>query len=182
MAIDSNIAPNAITDESDDTYEMSYQNVLGLLSTISNQVADLNKNPAKKNFTSNLDQLYSSLVKCVPIFPESSATPNLASPAKKSRERKFSASDKQLRLVANEKSKPGRKPLKKTLKKPDTPMKQELMKALLNPKIDKRVSKRLFQKGKKPKNVQSKVDTNQPKRGRGRPRKNVQKSAQTEEK
>ena len=102
---------NVIATQSYDNYETSYQNVLRLLSTISNQLVDLNNKPAKESLKPHLDQLYSSLLKCVPFFTASTDCPNLASLAKVNRKRKLSESDKQLRLVANEKSKPGRKPL-----------------------------------------------------------------------
>ena len=118
--------------ELEQNYETSFQNVSRLMSTISNQLRELNDQPNKECFQPHLDKLYGSLLKSVSILPNSSFAPNLASLAKKSLKRKLSDSDKQLRLVANPKSKAGRKPSKQ-LAKPDTPKKKELFQALLNP-------------------------------------------------
>lgn len=123
-----------------DNYAASFQNVARVLSTFSNQLDGLNQNPNKECFKPNLDRLYDHLLAGISIISSNSTQPTLASLTKKCRKRKLSESDKQLRLVANPKSKAGRKPLKQ-LQKPASPEKPDLIKTLLTPAVPRNLEK-----------------------------------------
>lgn len=140
------------------SFKDSFQNVSRLLSHFTIQLDQINQKPTKDEHIPELNQLYEHLLKGISILPASSTVPNLASLAVLSKKRKLSDSDKQLRLVANKKSKPGRKPLKQ-LKKPDSPEKKELIDALLKPLTPKKL-----------KDVAAEAET-VPKKRPGRPKK-----------
>lgn len=118
--------------ESQDNCSASFQNVRLLLNIFSNQLNDLKQNPTKECSKPSLDKLYSHLLSGISILFSSSNQLNLASLAKSCHKRKLLESDKQLRLVANPKIKPGRKPLKK-LSKSTSPEKKDLIKELFTP-------------------------------------------------
>ena len=115
-----------------ETCASSYDNVSRLIETYRHQLKNVDRNSTSQSLKSNLDELYQILHTGISVLPKGDPVPNLASLASKSKKRKLTEEDKQIRLVSYSKSKAGRKPLKK-LAKPISPEKSEILNSLMTP-------------------------------------------------
>lgn len=130
----------------EEQFEFAIQNLSNLHSTFGHYIQKLRKPshlPTESDI-STVKDIYSRWCKELPNFSAMCGPIVLENCQTSSQKRKLSEEDKQIRLVSNDKSKPGRKKSKKVLKKPDSPEKRKLEKELIDgPPAKKKSTKKL---------------------------------------
>lgn len=121
-----------------ETCAKSYENVSRLLENYRYSLKSVDKNSTDASVRNKLDALYDVLLKGVSIFDNPDPALDLASFASKSKKRKLTEEDKQIRLISYSKSKAGRKPNKK-LRKPSSPEKKDVQNSLMTPTKKKEI-------------------------------------------